>query len=549
MTARIGGRINQLLGEVAGANTAPATLLCDRHAADAIAFTVIDETLNGRDVTYGELKLASERVAGALSSLGIGPGDRVATLMGKSEAMIVTLLAIWRVGAVHIPLFTAFAPAAIADRLLPSGASLIVCDASQRTKLNPSAAIPTQQPWRVVVVGAPKAAEGDLAFEDLLSHDVLGEPPAARGSTQPIVQIFTSGTTGRPKSVTVPVKALAAFAAYLEYGLDVRSDDVLWNAADPGWAYGLYYGIIAPLFAGRRNLLLTGGFDADRTWRVISDYGVTNFAAAPTVYRALRAGEPTARVSHHLRACSSAGEPLNADVVEWAQRRFGVPVRDHYGQTEIGMAIINGWHPDVKAPLKPGSMGQAMPGFTVAVLDKSNHHPVEVGGREGLVAIDVPASPLMWFSGYVSEDSKPRFSADGRWYFTGDIARVDDEQFFFFSSRQDDVILMAGYRIGPHEVESALESHPSVKEAAVVGAPDLLRGEIIEAYVVLTPEAAGDAELNSQLQEHVKQQYAAHAYPRLIHFVDGLPRTPSGKLMRHVLRAERRQNDSPTRNS
>jgi acetyl-CoA synthetase len=489
--ARIERRIDELLADVLRPNTAPAALLCDRHPADATAFTVIDEDLGGRDIRYGELKLASERVAGGLSSLGLGPGDRVATLMGKSEALVVTVLAIWRIGAVHVPLFTAFAPAAIADRLLASRTSLIVCDSGQRAKLTPSAPMPAEPPWRIVVAGARGSAEGDVAFGDLLRHDALGDPPAARRPGDPIVQIFTSGTTGKPKAVTVPVKALAAFAAYLEYGLDVHPDDVFWNAADPGWAYGLYYGIIGPLFVRRRNLLLETAF------------------------------------------------PLTADVVEWAERRLGVPVRDHYGQTEIGMAIINGWHPDVMAPLKAGSMGRAMPGFTASVLERSDDHPVEVAGQQGLVAIDIPASRLMWFTGYGGDDAGQRVSSDGRWYFTGDVAHADEDHFFYFSAREDDVILMAGYRIGPHEVESALESHPSVQEAAVVGAPDELRGEIVEAYVVLRPEVVGDAELSIELQEHVKRQYAAHAYPRVVHFVDGLPRTPSGKLMRRVLRAKR----------
>jgi acetyl-CoA synthetase len=345
-----------------------------------------------------------------------------------------------------------------------------------------------------------------------------------------LIHLFTSGTTGEPKAVPVPVKALASFAIYMEYGLDVRDDDVFWNAADPGWAYGLYYGILGPLFIGRRNLLVTSGFDVELTWNVLAQYKVTNLAAAPTVYRALRSGEAQAPARLSLRACSSAGEPLNPEVVDWAERRVGVPIRDHYGQTELGMTIVNGWHPEVQAPLKPGSMGRAMPGFTAAILEQGKDVSAPAGVQGG-IAIEVPASPLMWFTGYAGDPARTaeRFSPDHRWYYTGDLATIDD-----------DVIIMAGYRVGPFEVESALVSHPDVVEAAAIGAPDELRGEIVEAYVVLREGVDPTSELTAELQQHVKTHYAAHAYPRQIHAIDALPRTPSGKIKRFTLRERRR---------
>ena len=495
-------RVDRLLDMLGAENARPAQLLCDRHPADAVAFTVVEADLSGRDLTYGRLRARSEQAAAALASLGVGDGDRVATLMGKSEELVVTLLGIWRLGAVHVPLFTAFAPSAIAVRLIPSATKVLVCDAGQRAKLDPSEDIPADAPWQVV---SPE------------------------------------GTTGDPKAVPVPVKALASFAIYMEYGLDVRDDDVFWNAADPGWAYGLYYGIVGPLFIGRRNLLLTAGFDVDLTWNVLAEYKVTNLAAAPTVYRALRSGEAHAPDRLSLRACSSAGEPLNPEVVDWAERRLGVPVRDHYGQTELGMTIVNGWQPEVQAPLKPGSMGRAMPGFTSAVLedDKDVSAPAGVQGR---IAIEVLASPLMWFTGYAGDPERTaeRFSSDDRWYYTGDLATIQEDGFFFFSSRDDDVIIMAGYRIGPFEVESALVSHPDVVEAAAIGAPDELRGEIVEAYVVLREGVQPSPVLTGELQQQVKTRYAAHAYPRKVHIIDALPKTTSGKTMRFTLRERRR---------
>ncbi len=535
-------RVERLLDELGGANARPAQLLCDRHAADAVAFTVVEADLSGRDITYGRLRARSEQAAAALASLGVGDGDRVATLMGKSEELVVTLLGIWRLGAVHVPLFTAFAPSAIAARLIPSATKVVVCDAGQRAKLDPSEDIPADAPWQVVLAGDPSAARpGDALLDALLAAEAPGRPAARRDVSDPLIHLFTSGTTGDPKAVPVPVKALASFAVYMEYGLDVRDDDVFWNAADPGWAYGLYYGIVGPLFIGRRNLLLAAGFDVELTWNVLAEYKVTNLAAAPTVYRVLRSGEAHAPDQLSLRACSSAGEPLNPEVVDWAERRLGVPVRDHYGQTELGMTIVNGWHPEVQAPLKPGSMGRAMPGFSAAVLeeDKDASAPAGVQGR---IAIEVLASPLMWFTGYAGDPARTaeRFSSDHRWYYTGDLATMHEDGFFFFSSRDDDVIIMAGYRIGPFEVESALVSHPDVVEAAAIGAPDELRGEIVEAYVVLREGVQPSPELTGELQQQVKTHYAAHAYPRTIHVVDALPKTTSGKTKRFTLRERRR---------
>lgn len=537
-----GQRVEQLLAEVGAADLRPAQLMCDRHPANAVAFTVVESDLSGRDITYGQLKVRSEQAAAALASLGVGEGDRVATLMGKGEDLVVTLLGIWRLGAVHVPLFTAFAPAAIAVRLLPSGAKVVVCDAGQRAKLDSSEDIRDDAPWRVVVAGDPSAArDGDALFDALLDAQDPGCPAAVRRATDPLVHLFTSGTTGTPKAVPVPVKALASFGIYMEYGLDVRDDDVFWNAADPGWAYGLYYGILGPLVTGHRNLLLHAGFDVALTWNVLHRFKVTNLAAAPTVYRALRSGEThSSSEGLSLRVCSSAGEPLNPEVITWAEHTLGVPIRDHYGQTELGMAIVNGWHGDIQEELKPGSMGRAMPGFSTAVLDEFTD-TIAPAGVQGRVAIDVPASPLMWFTGYAGDLTRTaeRFSSDGRWYISGDVATADDAGSLFFSSRDDDVIIMAGYRIGPFEVESALVSHPDVAEAAVIGVPDELRGEVLEAYVVLREGVRPSTGLTAALQKHVKKRYAAHAYPRSIHIVDALPKTPSGKVQRFILRDQR----------
>jgi acetyl-CoA synthetase len=492
-----------------------------------------------RTSPYGHLRRESSRFAAALAELDVGPGDWVAVLMGKSTELVVVLLGIWRRGAVHVPLFTAFATPAIALRLTASQAKVVVTDADQKGKLQPGPDLPADASWRVVVVGgAPEG--GELSFAQLLADqgpDESAVPSVAAGGEGALVLLFTSGTTGTPKGVLVPVKALASFQAYLELGLDVAPDDVYWNAADPGWAYGLYYAILAPMAAGVRSLLLHAGFSAPLTWQVIEHFGVTNVAAAPTVYRTLRADPAPIPRGLKLRRASSAGEPLTPEVIGWAEGQLGVPVRDHYGQTEHGMVIVNGWADAVREPVRPGSMGRPLPGWSAAVLDEGSSERLPPG-EVGRVAIDVARSPLMWFSGYAGAPG--RFTDDGAWYLTGDAGSVDEDGHFYFSSRDDDVIIMAGYRIGPFDVESVLISHPRVMEAVVIGVPDALRGEVLEAFIVLRTGDTGDGVLATERQQLVKQKFAAHAYPRTVHFVEELPKTPSGKIQRFVLRQQRR---------
>ncbi|MFD1860175.1 AMP-dependent synthetase [Aeromicrobium camelliae] len=488
-----------------------AFLLCDRHDPQTVAFTFVAPDLSTRDMTYGELAEQSRRLATVLAERGVREGDRVPVLMGKRPELVVTLMAIWRLGAVHVPLFTAFATGAIEMRVAGAKARLVVTEPDQRAKLDPIEGID------VVETGAE--------FDRLIADAEPLAETVAVGGEGIFLQLYTSGTTGKPKGVPVPVRALAAFHSYLHYGLDVREDDVFWNAADPGWAYGLYYGIVAPLVAGRRNLLLASGFTPESTVAVLRELGVTNFAGAPTMYRALSKSGLVSGV--RLRRASSAGEPLTPDVVEWAEDALGVEVRDHYGQTELGMVICNNWHEDVAQPLKDASMGQPLPGYAAGVLD-------------GQIAIDVPGSPLLWFTGYHEEPAKSaeRFTPDRRWYLSADTGRVDEDGYYFFTARDDDVILAAGYRIGPFDVESVLVTHPAVVDVAVVGRPDPegIRGEVVEAFVVLAEGVDGSAELARELQELVRDGYSKHAYPRAVHFVEALPKTPSGKVQRYLLR-------------
>jgi len=549
----VDARIGTLLREYGSPDLCLAEALCDRHPAANVAFTVVAGDGSASDLTFGELRERSRRLASALEALGVRPGDRVATLMTKSADLVTALLAIWRAGAVYVPLFTAFAAPAVAMRLAASGTKVAFVDASQRAKLDGDAGSAGPDLQAIIVTGGTcrldgdaahpgngsgtaRGAAADIAFEDAIAGHEPQAAPVRAGGAAPFIRLFTSGTTGEPKGVVIPANALASFVAYQEFGLDVRPGDVFWNAADPGWAYGLYYALCAPLATGRRSLLLHAPFSAELTYLVLERFGVTNFAAAPTVYRALRAAgaPPPQRLA--LRCASSAGEPLGSEIVTWSREALGVPVHDHYGQTELGMTVVNGHHLSIAAPLKPGSMGRSMPGWGVAILNESDD-AVARAGELGRVAVDLSRSPLMWFERYADapERTAERFLGD-RWYLTGDAGSIDEDGYVFFSARDDDVIIMAGYRIGPFEIESVLHEHVTVAESAVIGVPDELRGEVVEAFVVLRPGVAETPELVLELQRHVKERYAAHAYPRRIHFLAELPKTPSGKLQRFLLR-------------
>ncbi|MER7927251.1 AMP-binding protein [Streptomyces sp. NPDC096057] len=533
-------RVAELTATFAAPSLDVAGLLCDQYPADRTAFTVVDSDGKASRLTFGELGANSHRWARALQGLGVGPGDRVATLMGKSTDLVTVILAIWRLGAVYVPLFTAFAPQAIALRLEGAGAHIVVVDPDQRHKLDPGPDMPDDPRRRVVVTGTG-ARHSDVSLTDLVAAASPEPLPAVTTSgAGPLVHMFTSGTTGKPKGVIHPVSYITGWQIYLEYGLGVTRDGSYWCAADPGWAYGLYAAIVAPMAAGLPSLLLSGGFSAESTWRTLVDHQVTDFTAAPTVYRGLRSSSVPVPKGLRLKRASSAGEPLTPEVNEWAGAALGLAVHDHFGQTELGMPLANHHHPKLARPLKPGSMGRPVPGWSLTVLADDKDVPAGPGVL-GRVAIDVTASPLMTFRDYqIPGQSGSKFTPDGRWYLTGDAGRVDADGDFFFSSRDDDVIIMAGYRIGPFEIESVLAQHPAVAECSVIGAPDDVRGEVIEAYVVLRDGGDGSPELAAELQQLVKTRYAAHAYPRTIHFIDALPKTPSGKTQRYLLRRRRR---------
>lgn len=503
---------------------------CDRHVASG--GTALDwESADGRraSYTFAQMQALSARFANLLTAQGIKPGDVVAGLLPRTPELLITILGTWRAGAVYQPLFTAFGPKAIEHRLKTSGARLVVTDTHNRPKLDevekaPKVALVTRP-------GDPAPRVDDLDFHAELARQSATFEPVLRKGTDLFLMMSTSGTTGLPKGVPVPLKALLAFIIYMRDAVDLRPEDKFWNIADPGWAYGLYYAVTGPLLLGHATTFYDGPFTAASTYDVIKRHAITNLAGAPTAYRLLIAAGPEAaeKVKGQLRVVSSAGEPLNPEVIRWFAEHLAAPIHDHYGQTELGMVVNN--HHRLKHTVHPGSAGFAMPGYRLAVLNEAGEAlPANV---PGVLAIDMKASPLLWFTGYWQQDT-PAMS--GGYYRTGDTVELEDDGRISFVGRADDVITSSGYRIGPFDVESALIEHPAVIEAAVIGKPDPERTELVKAFVILRAGVEPSEALAEELRQYVKHRLSAHAYPREIEFRTELPKTPSGKLQRFMLR-------------
>lgn len=479
-------------------------------------------------VTFESLRDSAARFANLLSQRGIGPGDVIAGLMPRTPELLAVILGTWRAGAVYQPLFTAFGPKAIEDRVTASQGSkakLIVTDTANRPKLDDVADCPP-----VLVLDR----NGDLAAM-LAVQPAEFAPVILRGS-DPFILIFTSGTTGHSKGVAAPLQALLQFAVMMQDGIGLRDNDVYWCLADPGWALGTYATLTAPLLLGHSTVLYEGPFSVESTVRVITEAGVTSLAAAPTVFRMMRAAGDAALapIARRLRCIFSGGEPLNAEVSRWGEIVLGQPIHEMYGQTEMSVNVFN--HRGISHPQVPGSVGRPSPGFTFAVLDDELRSVPP--GEAGVLAVDRTRSPLFFFTGHWNADT-PAFRGD--WYLTGDVMREDEHGNLFFISRDDDVITSAGYRIGPADVEGAIIEHPAIAEVAVIGKPDPERTEIIKAFIVLRHGYAATDALISEIQEHVRARLSLHAYPREIEFCDELPKTPSGKVQRFVLRQRDRQ--------
>lgn len=525
-------RLDDVLAEVlgnTGGNLNASVLCCDRHCGmGRIALRWVSAAGDLKTYTFEDLRLMSIRGAHMLAKAGVKKGDVVAGLLPRIPELVALILATWRIGAIYQPLFTAFGPKAIEHRFETANTRFVATNTANRSKL---ADIPNCPQIATLVAPGERLPTGDIDLQTGLSEGPRTFEPVARKAEDLIMMMSTSGTTGLPKGVPVTISALPSFAVYMTDAIELREDDIYWNIADPGWAYGLYYAVVGPLLIGRSTMLYEGGFTVESTYSIIDRFAVTNLAGSPTAYRALVAAGPerAANIKGRLRVVSSAGEPLNPEVIRWFDTTLSVPINDHYGQTETGMTVNN--HHGLDHPVRVGSAGYAMPGFRVAVLDEAGR---ELGPNQpGILAVDIARSPLMWFKGYHQKDTP---SIKGGYYETGDTVELTEDGAISFVGRADDVITTSGYRVGPFDVESALIEHAAVTEAAVVGVPDPERTEIVKAFVVLASGYEASHELEEELRLYVRQRLSAHAYPREIDFVTQLPKTPSGKIQRFILR-------------
>lgn len=493
-----------------------------------------------RDLSFAAFRERSNRLASALASLGLRRGDRVFVMLPRVVAWWESALALIKLGAVAMPGTSLLTPKDIAFRIGAAEARAVITDSDGAARLESvRAQCPTLE--LSVVVGAPR--EGWHAYEALMD---AGSPELERRptpSSDPCLVYFTSGTVGNPKMV------LHTHASYPighritgRYWLDLTPDDLHWNLSDTGWAKAAWSSLFGPWNMGAALFVHDGRgkYNPRETLELLQAHPITTFCAAPTIYRLLVQEDLAAYRFPHLRSVTGAGEPLNPEVIEVWRAATGLTIRDGYGQTESVLLCGNPPGQDVR----PGSMGKPLPGQHLAVIDdEGNELPP---GREGDLAVRVrPERPVGLFKEYWRNPAATAAAHRGDWYVTGDRAYVDADGYFWFVGRADDVIISAGYRIGPFEVESALIEHPAVAEAAVVAKPDAARGAIVKAYVVLAAGHTPSDELAHELQEFVKQVTAPYKYPREITFVSDLPKTVSGKIRRVELRARAASEGAP----
>ncbi len=457
--------------------------------------------------------------------------------LNRVPELYVGVMGALKAGCIAGPLFSAFGPDALRDRLQDSGAVLLVTDETLKARVDPiRAELPALR--TIVLVGEPSAAARAEPGVVLWNEHVplcSRKFECVRTSADDLaIMHYTSGTTGKPKGAVNRHGAIVVQAVTAKCCLDIHDEDVYWCTADPGWVTGTHYGMFGPWANGATSVVIEGGFDAARWYETIERYGVSVWYTAPTAIRMLmKAGSDLPRKYDlsGLRYLCSVGEPLNPEAVVWGNEAFGMPFHDGWWQTETGSIMIANYP---SMPVKPGSMGRPVAGIESAIVD-DEWREVTAPGREGNLALK-PGWPSMFVTYWNRKDLyDSRFR--GGWYITGDRAFKDADGYFWFVGRADDVIKTAGHLVGPFEVESALVEHPAIAEAGVIGKPDPERNEIIKAFVTLRNGFAPSKELESDIREFVRRRLAAHAYPREVAFVDVLPKTRSGKIMRRLLKA------------
>ncbi|RPK43026.1 Acetyl-coenzyme A synthetase [Streptomyces sp. ADI91-18] len=527
----------------------------DRHLAaghggrEALRCIAADDTVT--HLTYGELGGLTGRFANALTTLGVGRQERVFILLGRCPELYVTVLGTLRSARVLCPLFSAFGPEPVRQRLeLGDARVLVTTEALYRRKVEENRHRLPHLDHVLLVGPVTDPPPGTVSFAELMEHAPQEYVVPPTDPEDMALLHFTSGTTGAPKGAVHVHEAVVAHHATAAFALDLRQEDVYWCTADPGWVTGTSYGIIAPLTHGATVVVDEGDFDVHRWYRILDSERVTVWYTAPTAVRMLMRATPREGTRElpgpydlsALRFIASVGEPLNPEAVLWGQDVLGLPIHDNWWQTETGAIMIANF---ASCDIRPGSMGRPLPGVEAALLQRGEDGRAEItdgrvrvigeAGVEGELALR-PGWPSM-FRGYLNEGARyAACFADG-WYLTGDLAKRDEDGWFWFVGRADDVIKSAGHLIGPFEVESALMEHPAVAEAGVIGRPDPVVGAVVKAFVSLRPGLVPDAPLKRELLAFARRRLGPAVAPREIEFDQNLPKTRSGKVMRRLLRA------------
>jgi acetyl-CoA synthetase len=520
-----------------------AQLCCGRWSDDPERIAiVVDDPLNGhREVSYAHLQRDANRLSHVLRSLGVERGSRVAIVMPQRPEVAVAHISCQQLGAIAMPLSVLFGPEAIEYRLQDSEAMVAIVDPSALAAID--AALPHCPSLKHVI--ALDTQRADLIdWTNVLANAPDRFTPVATSANDPAILIYTSGTTGSPKGALIPQSALIGnlpgFVASQNWF--PQEGDVFWSPADWAWTGGLMDALLPTLYFGRTIIASRARFSPEHAFELMARHGVTNTFLFPTALKMMMKAVPAPkqRYSLKLRAIMSAGEAVGDAVFQWVQDALDITVNEMFGQTEANYLVGNCalyW------PARAGSMGKPYPGHRVAVLDDTGQ-PLGPGqiGEVGLHRCDSHGQPdPVIFTGYWHRPDASRDKYRGDWLMTGDLAEMDADGYLWYRGRADDMFKAAGYRIGPSEIENCLVKHPAVANAAVVPTPDAERGNLVKAFVVLTPETTRgeqqDAELIKALQQHVRGQLAPYEYPKKIEFIDALPMTTTGKVQRNVLRA------------
>lgn len=522
-----------------GVNIAYETI--DRHCmegkGEAIALRWLGRNSVRKDLSYRSMMEMTNQMANVLIGLGIEKGDVVFSLLGRTPNLYITALGALKTGAVYCPLFSVFGPEPIYQRL-SRGKGKILITTSEIFNRKLKFGIDRLPDLKFILI-----ADSDID----LNKRVLSLPKRIKDALKsftipptslndPALLHFTSGTTGMPKGAVHLHRSILTHAITGRLVLDLKPGDVYWCTADPGWVTGTSYGIITPLLHGVTIIADEEEFEADRWYRILEENHVQIWYTAPTAFRRLMRVTPHQNIKERfpkLRLILSVGEPLHPDAVIWGQKTFGVPVLDNWWQTETGGIMISNLK-DMK--VKPGSMGKPIPGIEAAVASTDQiFRLINEPNTTGMLVLK-KGWPSM-FSTYFGESLRYDKCFQGEWYITGDLVQRDKEGYYWFVGRSDDMIKTSGHLVGPFEVERVLMEHGQVSEAAVIGKPDPMIGELIKGFVVLKPGAVAGDVLKSEIMAFARLHLGAAIAPRQIEFIQGLPKTRSGKILRRLLKA------------